>query len=209
LTKRLVVLWIAGSGLAVAAGRPDVRDLPSSLTFPTASGWVLTDLNGDLTPDLATAHSSRHDARGYSQEVSVDLGSSGQTSFVFHSRAAKVELRSWDIDGDNDFDIVAFEAVSGRPIGLWLNDGKGSFEEGNLAKYQKSLADDDGPDWRAKNPEPKPLLAIVEQRGQAAVLANVDFGPDRGLGPMASDRLETPRSFRRFDFRTRAPPSNS
>src|ERR1041385_1490323 len=123
---RLLALWIAGSALALAAGKPpDVRDFQGALTSSSVSGWVLTDLNGDLTPDLATAHSSQ-DARGYAQEVRVDLGKS-QTSFVFRSRAAKVELGAWDVDGDNDSDIVAFEAVSRRPISIWLNDGNGSF----------------------------------------------------------------------------------
>ena len=41
------------------------------------------------------------------------------------------------MDGDNDGDLVVFEPLSSQPIGVWINDGAGSFHEGRLADFRK------------------------------------------------------------------------
>jgi len=163
-SKWALVLWIAATGVRLAAANPEIPELPSPLSAPPTSGWVLADFNGDLTPDLASARLTHHDARGYWQEVCVKLGS-GQTSFYFRSRAAKVELSAWDIDGDDDSDIVVLEALSKRPVGVWLNDGAGSFDEGNLERFSRAWGGDGLPAWRIEVSSTIPL-ALIEQRSQ-------------------------------------------
>jgi len=166
-SKWALVLWIAATGVCSAAATPEIPELPSPLSAPSISGWVLADFNGDLTPDLASALLTHHDARGYWQELRVKLGS-GQTNFYFRSRAAKVEIGAWDIDGDDDSDLVVFEALSKRPVGVWLNDGAGSFDEGNLELFTRAWGGDGLPAWRLEAGSTIPL-ALIEQRSQCLV----------------------------------------
>ena len=203
--KWALVLWVAGTGIRLAAASPEAPDLRSALSSPLESNWVLADFNGDLRPDLASAHLTRHDARGYAQEVQVNLGRFGQTKFVFSSRAAKVELGAWDIDGDDDRDIVVFEALSKRPVGVWLNNGAGSFEEGDLERFTKLWGGEDPRAWCAQ-PNSNAPFAIVEQRGQGTV-PSVSAG-DRtgGAQRLPSPSHQIPRKFRSSDLRPRAPP---
>jgi hypothetical protein len=202
-TPRLLLLALAGSGLAASA-----HDLPGTLDSLSVSGWVLSDLNGDQNIDLATARTGRHDANGYAQEVSVSLGAFQQTSFRFLSPGAIVELSSQDVDGDDDGDLVVFEPLSSQPIGVWLNDGRGSFHEGRLADFRKLWSERPGSTWLAHFQQ-LPLFAITEERPQvltpsAAIAAPEPFatGCTRQNEPSLTDAC-------RGDYRPRGPPRNS
>lgn len=198
---RVLLLALAGSGLSLAAKTPD---LPNALD----SGWVLADLNGDQSADLATAQSGRHDAGGYWQEVRVTLGGFRQTHFTFRSRGATVELSSRDVDGDRDGDLIVFEPLSSQPIGVWLNDGAGSFHEGRLADFRQL--------W---NPKPGPTFRVRLQR--LALFATSDERTQSLTPPAAiavPEPIDTVRTWqderarhdaRRSAFRPRAPPRNS
>jgi hypothetical protein len=54
------------------------------------------------------------------------------------------------VDGDRDGDLIVFEPFSSQPIGVWLNDGAGSFHEGRLADFRKLWSDQPGSAWRAR-----------------------------------------------------------
>jgi hypothetical protein len=183
-------------------------ELPSVVDSSGVSGWVLADLNGDQIADLATARSGSHDARGYAQEVRVTLGAFPQTSFHFQSRGAIVELSTRDVDGDDDGDLIVFEPLSSQPIGVWINDGAGSFHEGRLADFRKLWSDQPGSAWRTRV-QRLALFAISQDRTQfltppAAIAA---------LEPVVTNRSwqnePARRDARRSDFRPRAPPRNS
>ena len=198
---RLLLLALAGSGLAVSA-----HDLPGALDAPKVSGWVLSDLNGDQSVDLATARSGRHDARGYSQEVSVRLGAYTQTSFRFLSPGATIELSSRDVDGDLDRDLVILEPLSREPIGVWLNDGAGLFHEGNLADFEKLLGHGRSPNSVRAPHARLALLAISEERIHLADPALSFRAADRLLELLAP-RSDLPRQeLLQSDFQPRAPP---
>jgi len=200
---RLLLLALACSGLTASA-----HDLPGTLDSLSVSGWVLSDLNGDQNVDLATARSGRHDANGYAQEVSVTLGAFQQTSFRFLSPGAIVELSSQDVDGDDDGDLVVFEPLSSQPIGVWLNDGRGSFHEGHLADFRKLWSERPGSAWRAHFQQ-LPLFAITEERTQVLTPAAAIAAPDpivtgciRQNDPSLTDACCA-------DYRPRGPPRNS
>ena len=89
-----------------------------------------------------------------------------QTSFHFLSPGAKVELSSQDVDGDNDGDLVVFEPLSSQPIGVWINDGAGSFHEGRLADFRKLWSERPGSAWRGPIQQ-LPLFAISDERTQS------------------------------------------
>lgn len=204
---RLSLVCFVGCELTFAAAAPARHDLPSALDSPTVSGWVLADLNGDESVDLATARSGRHDANGYAQEVSVKLGAFQQTSFRFLSPGATIELSSRDVDGDQDRDLVVLEPLSREPIGVWINDGAGLFHEGNLADFEALLGH--GKSSRSLlAPHPRlALLAISEERIQLVVPV-VSFRAADRLLELLAPRSELPRQeLFQSDFHPRAPPA--
>jgi hypothetical protein len=138
LRFRSVLLFLLVSAAAFAAPKPD-PDLFRGLNSPWVSGWALADFDGDSQIDLATATSGRHDARGYAHEVSLKLSGVPPSSFIFRDRFANVQLSARDMDGDDDRDLLILEASSMQPVGIWLNDGAGHFEEGNLADFRDVL----------------------------------------------------------------------
>jgi hypothetical protein len=206
MIPRILLLALAGSGLSHAA-TPGIHDLPGALDAGTVSGWVLADLNGDESADLATASSGRHDASGYAQEVRIQLGPFEQTSFHFQSRGAIVELSSRDVDGDRDGDLIVFEPFSSQPIGVWLNDGAGSFHEGRLADFQKLWSDRPGSAWRGRL-QRIALSAISDERTQSLAPPRAMAGPQPIIAGCASQNEPALRGARRSDFRPRAPPRN-
>ena len=200
---RFLLLALAGSGLVVSA-----HDLPSALDSPAVSGWVLADLNGDQTADLATARSGRHDAKGYAQEVRVTLGAFQQTSFHFLSQGATVELSSQDVDGDDDGDLVVFEPLSTQPIGVWINDGAGSFHEGRLADFQKLWSERPGSTWRGLV-QRLPLFAVSEERTQLLTPSSAIGAPEPTAAVRTWRNESSLTDVCRSDYRPRGPPRNS
>ena len=122
-------------GLVLAAGVLPLYAASDTQDFVRSSGWVFGDFNGDQRPDVALSRAGRGDARGFRQQVRILFGVSGETSFEFHSRTAHVQLGARDVDGDHDRDIVIEEPLTRVPIGIWINDGDGSFHEGDLASF--------------------------------------------------------------------------
>ena len=202
------MLALAGSGLTLAAA-PAIHELPSAADPVSVSGWVLADLNGDQNVDLATARSERRDAGGYAQEVRVKLGGFRQTSFRFRSPGAKIELNSRDLDGDQDSDLVVLEPLSGEPIGVWINDGTGSFHEGRLSDFEAQLGGQASTSRLHAPYHRNALLAISEERLQPALLTIVS-GETRCTLELLAPRGDLPRPDPAVsNLRTRAPPSRA
>ena len=206
----LLPLALSGSGLGLAAGSRDATrvELPTKLNSTALSGWVLTDFDGDQNADLATAQSGHHDAHGYAQEVRITLDAFRQTSFHFLSTGATVELSSRDVDGDNDRDLIVFEPLSSQPIGVWINDGAGSFHEGRLADFRKLWSEQPGSAWRASM-QRIALFAISPERTQSLTPPAAVAAPELIAGRPARQIESARREARPSDFRPRAPPSNS
>lgn len=98
---------------------------------------ALADLDGDQIPDVASGINTGHTSAGYSYRVDFDLSSSAQPkSFSILSEEPNgLNIEAIDVDGDHDLDIVITGRLSLRPIGVWINDGSGSFTPGDLAQY--------------------------------------------------------------------------
>jgi hypothetical protein len=212
VTGRMSARWrgclflaLAGSGLALAADAPPSWDLSSALNSPAVSGWTIADFDGNNLPDLATASSPSHDSSGYAQELRVEMSPSQRSFVVFRSRSATVELSTPDIDGDHDQDLVIREPLSMELIGIWINDGAGSFTEANVVDFPSLKRSPSDSQWRA-TPQSLGLAALSEERVPPAIPAVSQNIPLRTSAPLAQTDRTDYRRLPRFGLHPRAPP---
>jgi hypothetical protein len=136
IARTTLLLCLAAACLIPAASAKTFQ-LPSHTSRNRS--WAVSDMNGDKIADLASAGPGRREGAEYSREISVNLAGAGKSEFTVRSPGAAIQLTLRDIDGDHDRDLIIVEPWSRRAIGVWLNDGRGHFEEGNLAKYAPAL----------------------------------------------------------------------
>jgi len=136
IARQTLLFCLAAACLLPAAGAKTFQ-LPSHTTRNRS--WAVSDMNGDKVADLASAGPGRREGAEYAREISVNLAGTGKAQFTIHSPGAAIQLTLRDIDGDHDRDLIIVEPWSRRAISIWLNDGRGHFEEGNLAKYEPAL----------------------------------------------------------------------
>jgi len=98
---------------------------------------AVADLDGDHLPDLASGIKTGHSSEGYSYRVDLDLsGKPDRKSFsVLSQEPNGLNIQAIDVDGDQDLDLVITSRWSMQPIGVWINDGSGSFTPGDLDQY--------------------------------------------------------------------------
>jgi len=102
---------------------------------------AVADLDGDHVPDLASGTNTGHTSAGYSYRVDLDLsGNTGSKSFsVLSQEPNGLNIQAIDVDGDHDLDLVITSRWSMQPIGVWINDGSGSFTPGDLDQYNSRI----------------------------------------------------------------------
>src|SRR5262249_16211431 len=98
--------------------------------------WTLADFDGDHNPDLAQAIS--HNA-GTLYGVDIDLNGRGRVnSFTFaNPEAWDIDLAAIDVDGDRDLDLVVSGRFRGQRLGVFINDGKGTFSKSTSNLYSE------------------------------------------------------------------------
>jgi len=120
--------------------------VPTAPPLPVRSlehvGWAVADFDGDSRPDMAITKIEAQGG-GYVYWLELDLSTShGRDSaqqppaFPFiASSMFGLHLTPRDVDGDQDMDIVVTIGFARQPVAVWINDGQGGFEEGDLAAY--------------------------------------------------------------------------
>jgi hypothetical protein len=104
--------------------------------------WAVADFDGDSRPDVAITKTEAQGA-GYVYWLELDLstsrtGDSARQHPGFPAIASSMfglHLTPRDVDGDRDLDIVVTMGFGRQPVAVWINDGQGGFEEGDLAAY--------------------------------------------------------------------------
>lgn len=104
--------------------------------------WAVADFDGDSRPDMAITKTEAQGA-GYVYWLELDLstsrtGDSTRQHPGFPAVASSMfglHLTPRDVDGDHDLDIVVTMGFARQPVAVWINDGQGGFEEGDLAAY--------------------------------------------------------------------------
>ena len=98
---------------------------------------AVADLDGDHVPDLASGTNLGRTAQGYAYRVNLDLSSNSQSQpfSVFSAEPNGINIEAIDLDGDHDLDLVITSRILQKPIGVWLNDGRGNFTRGDSDQY--------------------------------------------------------------------------
>jgi len=143
----LLILLLAGVNSCLASPGLVAGATPTSVS---QLGWAVADFDGDSRPDVAI---TRMEARGggYVYWVELDLSTnrkdgSSQPQANLPAAVASISglhLTPRDVDGDHDLDIVVTMGIARQPIAVWINDGKGRFEEGDLSAYPALTSPED------------------------------------------------------------------
>jgi hypothetical protein len=128
----------------VAAARPDLYSSP-----PLA----IADLDGDHKSDVAIGLRTGDSYSGYVYHIKLALSGPNEASYIIVSapHVAGLVVAPIDVDGDRDLDLVITSQPFRVPIGVWINDGSGVFERGDINHYSDTI-------WSATSSlEPSPL----------------------------------------------------
>ncbi len=120
---------------------------------------VVADLDGDHVLDTASGVETGHSALGYFYRVDLALtGDSAAAPFMVLSfEPMGLNIEALDVDGDHDMDLVISSQFLRRPVGVWLNDGKGLFSPADPARYTPSLPLPSGAVSSANDPTPREI----------------------------------------------------
>ncbi len=185
------------TGAAAAAGDGVTANL---LTSPLAAPSVMADFDGDHKPDLATL--------GMLDQVQVQLGTAQFPVFTLLMRPSANRLSARDLDGDNDRDLV-LESPFHVPLEVWINDGAGNFEVGDLENFRFQLSHDD-PGNVGFSERLLPPFRTAECPRRGVLLANPFYCSPERLGTQLVVRnLDRVVASRDFEIWTRGPPSLS
>jgi hypothetical protein len=214
------LLWAAGTlcatllfGSDANASGPTIPALPNMeasrgfLTHP----WMIADLDGDHHPDTAQSGEIAMGVQGYVYTVEFQLsGGLPYTSFAV-STASRLGLNivPRDIDGDSDLDLVITTGALHQPVGVWVNDGKGSFTRADASLYPAQ----DGTQGlgfletrpvqlplQASNESPRPTSIIPETAALWRIKADLSRLPIAAIASASSDHAGEKQS--------RAPPQS-
>jgi hypothetical protein len=169
----LVALALLAGNIGLAnSGRIEAAPPPPSGSVGHVS-WVIADFDGDSKPDIAISRMEVKGA-GYVYWLELDLSTtrdsgSPQGGAGVPDAATSVfglHLTPRDVDGDHDLDIVVTSGIMRRPVAVWINDGKGRFEEGDLAAYPALTWSDDAIVSSQRPPEPARDMCDQTQRSR-------------------------------------------
>lgn len=130
----LVGLYLLLPGIASAekAGQP-FRLGTAAMPF----GWstAVADLDSDHKLDFAVADRTSSGANGYNYRLQLSLSQAENQTFQFRSSDSALNVAIVDLDNDADLDIVLTHPLTGRIAGVWLNNGRGDFQQGNAEDF--------------------------------------------------------------------------
>ena len=202
LVSLLALACLTGSS---AAARDGVTATLLTSLIPAAPS-VVADFNGDHKPDLATVRTaldSHHN--GVYNQLDIQLNAAPSPVFSFLIRSAANRLSARDLDGDNDRDLV-LETAFRVPLAVWINDGAGHFQEGNLDSFRFQLSHDDPRSLASSERLMPPIRTAECPRRNAALSSPFHRGPELTGTKFLPNPLDLMAAPKQFDIWTRGPP---
>src|SRR6516225_1127377 len=131
----LVALCFLFPGIARAAERPKQQVRLGTAAAPFGWATAIADLDSDEKLDFAIADRTSYGTNGYNYRLQLTLSQAESQTFQFHSTDSALNVSIVDLDNDADLDIVLTHALSGEIAGVWLNDGRGGFDQGHTEDF--------------------------------------------------------------------------
>jgi hypothetical protein len=210
----ILTLGVANASLAATGRVLSAPPLPLR-SLEHIGGWAVADFDGDSRPDMAITKMEAQGA-GYVYWLEFDLSTRRPSDStqqlpgfpVIASSMFGLHLTPRDVDGDHDLDIVVTMGFARQPVAVWINDGQGGFEEGDLAAYPALTCLEELSLSSQSRPETIGVLNDQSRRSWFGLTVSGLLQPlarsDRGTAPLrglAISRLTTDRRS------ARAPPS--
>ena len=125
---------------------------------------AVADLDGDNQPDGAVLLKSGWPGDSGIVKIQLHLTSHSNSEIAFRSTEALLSVAAWDIDNDGATDLIVEEALTHKPLHVWINDGKGDFHEGRVQDFP-SLAPGTHDHLQSPNQTYCLVLSLPVQRG--------------------------------------------
>jgi len=158
VTTALAVLsvFLLGANISNAAHKTRVNPA-GSIAYRAQLGQ---DLDGDHIPETATIRQRRN---LYQVSIHFTTGHPKlRLSTYITEGLAGLSFEARDVNNDNKGDLVLVSATSLRPIAIWINKGRATFQQANSQLYSR-VGKYTGPTYRFRStsqPEPVGNLAI-------------------------------------------------
>jgi len=124
----------------IEASRPDAAVFRlGNAARPFGWSTAIGDFDTDGKPDVAVADHIGRDANGYAYRIEFSMSGQDPGGVTFQSVQNAVTIRAADVDADKDLDIIVGLPMSGRTVGVWLNDGHGHFTSADVAQLPATL----------------------------------------------------------------------
>jgi hypothetical protein len=160
-TTGLLAFWGALLTCAWTPHAQAAEQWRSGLPHELFSAELATTLDADNQADWIRAYPCAVPGGGaaFCVRVAVSETSSTQT-IIMKTNAKGVRISSHDVDGDHLPDVLVMSADDGSPIGVWINDGHGGFQESDVRSYPSSVWHEDPLLCQTRPPEHVPLASM-------------------------------------------------
>ena len=134
-------LFLLAGGFGACAIPAEIPQLPGEFSSELGSPWTFARLDNDSLLDTAISRVEGRNADGYIYRVDLTLSSGTRVgSFIVAvDNRWGINITPRDVDGDHDLDLVITTRFSREPVGIWINDGNGTFAEGDPDDYSDSI----------------------------------------------------------------------
>ena len=175
---------------------------------PLEHHLAAADLDGDDQADGAILVDSNWVGAHNSIKIQLHFTGHPNTELNFESTGQTLTVRAWDIDQDGDNDLVIEDAITHKPLHVWINEGHGDFHEGNIQDYPSLALEADKQLQSPCNQPDCVLFWVPPQRGFEVSLMTVHLlgrppstgkSLDLSIASSVMSRIRAPRS-------SRAPP---
>src|SRR5262250_1899356 len=108
---------------------------------PFAAQFAIADFAGDQKPDLASVRAGAGSSSRVLYLIDVRLSTGLRRTYGLEGSAGGVRLTSRDVNGDHLLDVVVTSTLTGEPLAVFLNDGRGNFTRSAPARYPEAYRD--------------------------------------------------------------------